>query len=48
MTSHTRTLATKADGTAERLYTAAQAAGHGGEDLAMVVTALDARFGSLP
>jgi 3-hydroxyisobutyrate dehydrogenase-like beta-hydroxyacid dehydrogenase len=26
---------------AERLYAAAQAAGHGGEDLAVVVTALD-------
>ena len=33
---------------AERLYAAAQAAGHGGEDLAVVVTALDARPGSLP
>jgi 3-hydroxyisobutyrate dehydrogenase-like beta-hydroxyacid dehydrogenase len=30
---------------AERLYAAAQAAGHGGEDLAVVVTALDAAGG---
>jgi 3-hydroxyisobutyrate dehydrogenase-like beta-hydroxyacid dehydrogenase len=30
---------------AERLYAAAQAAGHGGEDLAVVVTALDAAVG---
>jgi 3-hydroxyisobutyrate dehydrogenase-like beta-hydroxyacid dehydrogenase len=30
---------------AERLYAAAQAAGHGGEDLAVVVTALDAARG---
>jgi len=30
---------------AERLYAAAQAAGHGGEDLAVVVTALDSAVG---